>query len=66
MKFHFVITLAIPGGMANFDAVYATKPGETRLDAYRNISRWAKEEAACDGAVVFFSLEPNELPGGAR
>jgi len=61
MTYHFVITIAVPGGMANYDATYDPKPGETRQDAYRSIRAFAQQKAGFDGPVVFFSLEPNSL-----
>lgn len=64
MTFHFIITLAIPGGMASYDGTHTPRPGETRMDAYREICDLARKKAAFNGPVVFFSLEPNDLDAG--
>ena len=70
MTYHFIITLAFAAGMRDFDGTYIVKPGMTRKDVYREIRAWAKQKVADEGdgasSVTSFSLEPNELPGGAQ
>lgn len=61
MTFHFAITIVTPDGYASFEGVVTPHPGATRQDLYRDACAYARSETGCDGAVVYFSLEPNDL-----
>ncbi|MCP9949281.1 hypothetical protein [Actinomadura madurae] len=75
MEFHFIITLLFPGGngrgmgyVTNNGTVSAL-PGETRQDLYRKVLEYMRDTVNAPGIahanVVFFALDPNELPATA-
>ncbi|MCO5992676.1 hypothetical protein [Actinoallomurus rhizosphaericola] len=63
---HFIITLSFPQRgmtMSTSSGNFNTKPGMTRVDVFEAIYKMACEQAGLSGGnVMFFSLEPNELP----
>jgi hypothetical protein len=67
VTYHFIITAAFGPHRYNWDGTYVTKPGETRVEAYRALIEETKQRAAKAGmpvdqfSTLFFSFEPNEL-----
>ena len=62
MEFHFVMTVALPGGkVGTYSGVWAANQGESRADLYQAILKVASEQMGGKPNVMFFSLEPNEL-----
>lgn len=72
MTYHFIITMAGRNTYC-WRGEYEARPGETRAHATGWLIEETKRRATAEGkslgeaaVVLFFSLEPNELPGGAQ
>ncbi|WP_106400613.1 hypothetical protein [Actinocorallia populi] len=70
--YHFVITIQVPDrGLQRIqtcDGLIKAEPGTTRQELYTMavdtaLAQIGAKRAPVDRMVLFFSLEPNELPG---
>jgi hypothetical protein len=65
---HYILTVLFPdGAMKNFSDAFTPTPGTTRAQVFDALTAAIREQRGADRMVVtFFSLEPNEISGGAR
>ena len=74
MTYHFIITVQLGAARISWDNLYEAEPNATRQSVYRAALAATRDMAERQGipvrdgdfSVLFFSLEPNELPGGAQ
>ena len=69
MEYHYVITLSIPRDLgvmsyATWNGTIQVQEGMTRKDAFDKVFEYASGQSGMNlPNVLFFSMEPNELPG---
>lgn len=66
IELHFIITLICPDGLCSTQSgIWTTAQERTRAEVYDQIHEWACEQISRTRVnVIYFSLEPNDLPVG--
>jgi hypothetical protein len=64
VEYHYILSLQARGGASTVRDGFLTVPsGSTRAECYRFLNKQLQEEFGAF-SLLFFSLEPNQLPAG--